>query len=200
MNSVSVMDKPHSEKPQSGQSEKNVAAIGEGSFPTRYRLSKSLNLTITTVEWKSVKLLDHFQGDSFILEQMRFSDQALFELSSRCSRYNTLIWRFANSAQIHKHERNRRDGVVVRASASQSADLGLISLVKSYKKILKNGIHSFPAWRSAQKRDSVENKPPSLLVMSLGKALKGTPPPLCGKQVAHPYFTGLQLRNCLPSI
>ena len=44
---------------------------------------------------------------------------------------------------------NRRDGVVVRASASQSVDLGFIPLVESYQKTLKNGIHSFPAWRSA---------------------------------------------------
>ena len=43
----------------------------------------------------------------------------------------------------------RRDGVVVRASASQSVDLGFIPLVESYQKTLKNGIHSFPAWRSA---------------------------------------------------
>ena len=46
---------------------------------------------------------------------------------------------------------NRRDGVVVRASASQSVDLGFIPLVESYQKTLKNGIHSFPAWRSAHK-------------------------------------------------
>ena len=45
--------------------------------------------------------------------------------------------------------RNRRDGVVVRASASQSVDLGFNLLVESYQKTLKNGIHSFPAWRSA---------------------------------------------------
>ena len=44
---------------------------------------------------------------------------------------------------------NRRDGVVVRASASQSVDLGFIPLVESYQKTLKNGIYSFPAWRSA---------------------------------------------------
>ena len=50
------------------------------------------------------------------------------------------------------HTQNyRRDGVVVRASASQSVDLGFISLVGSYQKTLKNGIHSFPAWRSAHK-------------------------------------------------
>ena len=36
-----------------------------------------------------------------------------------------------------------------RASASQSVDLGFIPLVESYQKTLKNGIHSFPAWRSA---------------------------------------------------
>ena len=45
--------------------------------------------------------------------------------------------------------RNRRDGVVVRASASQSVDLGFIPLVESYQQTLKNGIYSFPTWRSA---------------------------------------------------
>ena len=32
----------------------------------------------------------------------------------------------------------------------------------------------------------VENKPAISLVVSLGKALNGTPPPLCGRQVARP--------------
>ena len=41
------------------------------------------------------------------------------------------------------------DGVVVRAFASQSVDLGFIPLVESYQKTLKNGIRSFSAWRSA---------------------------------------------------
>ena len=40
-------------------------------------------------------------------------------------------------------------GVVIRASASQLVDLGFIPLVESYGKTLKNGIYSFPAWRSA---------------------------------------------------
>ena len=40
---------------------------------------------------------------------------------------------------------------MVRASASQSVDLGFISQVESYHKTLKNGIHSFPAWRLAHK-------------------------------------------------
>ena len=34
-----------------------------------------------------------------------------------------------------------------------------------------------------QNRDGVENKPESLLVVSLGKALNGMPPSLCGRQV-----------------
>ena len=50
---------------------------------------------------------------------------------------------------LMKTKQNRRDGVVVRASASQSVDLGFIPLVESYQKTLKNGIYSFPAWRSA---------------------------------------------------
>ena len=73
---------------------------------------------------------------------------------------------------------NRRNGVVVRASASQSVDLGFISQVESYQKTLKNGIHSFHDWRSAN-RDSVENKPASLLVVSLGKTFNVMRPSLC---------------------
>ena len=36
--------------------------------------------------------------------------------------------------------------MVVRASASQSVDLGFIPLFESYQKTLGNGIYSFPAW------------------------------------------------------
>ena len=35
-------------------------------------------------------------------------------------------------------------------------------------------------------RDSVENKPASLLVVSLGKELNGMPLPLCGRQMVGP--------------
>ena len=69
-----------------------------------------------------------------------------------------------------------RDGVVVRASASQSVDLGFIPLVESYHKTLKNGIHSFPACCSAFMGDCGEQAGKSFVV-SLGKALNGTPPP-----------------------
>ena len=67
---------------------------------------------------------------------------------------------------------NRRDGVVVRASASQSVDLGFIPLIESYQKTLKNGIYSFSAWRSAFMKGCGE--PASSLVVTLGKALNGT--------------------------
>ena len=74
---------------------------------------------------------------------------------------------------------------MVRASASQSTDLGFISLFESYQKTLKIGIYS--SLLGAQHiRDSVENKPASLLVVSLGKALNGMPPSLCGRQMVGP--------------
>ena len=63
---------------------------------------------------------------------------------------------------------------MVRASASQSVDLGFIPLVESYQKTLKNGIHSFPARRSAF-RGGCGEQAASSLVVSLGKALNGTP-------------------------
>ena len=63
---------------------------------------------------------------------------------------------------------------MVRAYAPRSVDLRFISQVVSYQKTLKNGIHSFPDWRSAN-RDSVENKPASLVVVSLGKTHNKTP-------------------------
>ena len=88
---------------------------------------------------------------------------------------------------------DRRDGVVLRAFALHSVNMGFIPLVESHQKTSKNGIHYFIAWRSAQKRESVENKPASLLVVSLDKTLNGMPPSLCGRPVAYPYFTGLQL-------
>ena len=43
------------------------------------------------------------------------------------------------------------NGIVIRVSALQSVNLGFISQVESYQKTLKNGIYSFPAWRSAKK-------------------------------------------------
>ena len=45
-------------------------------------------------------------------------------------------------------------------------------------------------------RDSAENKPASLLVVSLGKALNGMPPFLCGRQMVGP----ISLSTVVPSL
>ena len=68
---------------------------------------------------------------------------------------------------------NRRDGVVVGASALQSADLGFTPLVQSYQKTLN--IVSIAFLLGTQHLwEVVENKPANSLVVSLGKALNGT--------------------------
>ena len=69
---------------------------------------------------------------------------------------------------------------------------GVHSLSRVIPKDFKNWYSQLPCLALSIKRDIVENKPASLLV-SLDKALNGTPPPIGGRQVAHPYFTGLQL-------
>ena len=111
---------------------------------------------------------------------------------------------------------------MVRASASQSVDLGFNRLVESYQKIKKNGIFDLPTKRSAFKGGCGEqackfaccplvesyqkifkngifdlpawpsafsggcgDKPASSLVVSLGKALNGTPSALWERQVVH---------------
>ena len=71
-------------------------------------------------------------------------------------------------------EVNRRDGVVVRASASQSVDLGFIPLVESYRKTLRMVFIAF-LLGARHLWEVVENKPASSLVVSVGKVLNGTP-------------------------
>ena len=82
---------------------------------------------------------------------------------------------------------------MVRALASQLIDLGFITLVESYRKTLKNGIYSLPAWSSAFMGGCGEQA-----VLSLGKALNGTPT-LCGRQVTGkwqlPSECGLTVQN-----
>ena len=60
---------------------------------------------------------------------------------------------------------------MVRAFASQSVDLGSISQVESYQKTLKM-VFTASLLGAQHNRDSVENKPASLLVVSLGKTLR----------------------------
>ena len=78
---------------------------------------------------------------------------------------------------------NRRDGLVVRATASKRQTYGLFPK-SSHTKRLQNIISTASLLGARQLGKVVENKPASSLV-SLGKALNGTPPPLCGRQVAR---------------
>ena len=72
---------------------------------------------------------------------------------------------------------------MVRASASPPVDLGFISQVESY---FKKMVFTASLLGAQHNRDNVENKPASLLVVSLGKALNGIPPSSCGRQVVGP--------------
>ena len=74
---------------------------------------------------------------------------------------------------------------MARASASQSVDLGLISQIESYQRTLKMVFTVFLIGVQ-HNRDCVENKPASLLVVSLGKALDEMPPFSSGRQVLGP--------------
>ena len=63
---------------------------------------------------------------------------------------------------------------MVRASASQSVDLGFIPL-SSHTKRLKKMVSIASLLGARHLGEVVENKPVSSLVVSLGKALNGTP-------------------------
>ena len=72
---------------------------------------------------------------------------------------------------------------MVRTSAADIVELGSIlelGLTKDFRKLI------FTAFLLgfSMKRDSVEKKPVSLLVVSLGTALSGIPPGLKGRQPA----------------
>ena len=77
---------------------------------------------------------------------------------------------------------DRRDGVVVRASALQSVDLGFDPLVKSYQKTFKNGIHNFPAWCS-EFNGGCGEQASKFACCLLGQGTLRDAPPLYGRQV-----------------
>ena len=74
---------------------------------------------------------------------------------------------------------------MLRGSASQSVDLEFNPLVESYQKNFKKMVSIDSLLGARHLGKVVENKPASSLVVSLGKALNGTPLPLCGRQVAQ---------------
>ena len=77
---------------------------------------------------------------------------------------------------------NSSDGRVVRASASRAVDLGLIP--SRVKLMTLKLVFTASLLNAQNESDSVKNKPASLLVVSLGRALSGIPPSWCGRQMA----------------
>ena len=91
-----------------------------------------------------------------------------------------------------------KNGVVVRASASQSVDQGFIPLVESYQKTLKNDIYSIPAWRLAFMGGCGEQAG-KFACCVLGQGTSRDAPRLCGRQVTRkwqlPSDCGLTVQN-----
>ena len=108
--------------------------------------------------------------------------QAVTTFTGLQSKACCLLRRCIGGLQVYS---NRRDGVVVRASASQSVDQEFISQIESYQKTLKM-VLTASLLGAQRNRDCVENKPASLLVMFLGKALNGMPPSSCGRPMVGP--------------
>ena len=74
------------------------------------------------------------------------------------------------------------DGREVRTSASEFVDLGLFP--SRVKPMTLKLVFTASLLDAQHKRDSVKNKPASLLVVSVGQALSGITPCWCGKQMA----------------
>ena len=70
------------------------------------------------------------------------------------------------------------------ANTEGERDQGFIPLVESYQKTLKNGIRSFPAWRSAF-RGGCGEQAGKFACCVLGQGTLRDAPPLFGRQVAH---------------
>ena len=70
---------------------------------------------------------------------------------------------------------------MVRASASNSVELGFLPMSNHNKRLQKMLFTAFLVG-AQHKRDCVENKQERVLAVSLGKTWNGMPPSLCGRQ------------------
>ena len=126
-------------------------------------------------------------------EQIGFRTAFQNELCSK-----TKVWLYTKHNLEKLVRGNRRDGVVVRAPASQSVDLGFIPLVESYRKTLKNGIYGFPAWRWTFMGGCGEQAGKFACCVR-GQGTQRDAPPLCGRQVTRkwqlPSEYGLTVQN-----
>ena len=103
--------------------------------------------------------------------------------------FQLLGYDFTTKIKKVNHKICRRVDVVVRASASQLVDLGLIYLVESYQKTLLKGF-----LLGAQFKGSVWEI--NLLVVSLDKTLNEMSPSLCGRQMMGPSSLPLVMVQC----
>ena len=71
---------------------------------------------------------------------------------------------------------------MVRVSASRAVESGLVP--SRVKPMTLKVLFTASLLDALHQRDSVENKPASLLVVPLGKVLSGIPPSWCGRQMA----------------
>ena len=74
---------------------------------------------------------------------------------------------------------------MVRASTLQAVDLGFISPSRVIPKNFLKMVFTASLLGAQQNRDCVENKPASLLVVSLAKTLNGAPPSLRGRDLVQ---------------
>ena len=102
---------------------------------------------------------------------------------------------------------------MVRAFAQQLVDLGFNPLVKSYQKTFKNGIYSFPAWRSAFRGGCGEIGPEGRCFLAAWAisisfrnvrqkpnlpTWKGNPSPLCSSRAYYSANALFRVGQCAP--
>ena len=104
-----------------------------------------------------------------------FSDESIFTLMREVSNKVRVVGFKAGSTRW-------RSGWSVRFAVGRAGVHSPCRVIpKDFKKVVFTAslLGAWHLWKV------VDNKPTSSLVVSLGKALNGTPPPLCGRQVAQ---------------
>jgi len=75
-------------------------------------------------------LLNHYENNSSILDNIWFSDEAVFHLAGRVNRYNSRIWRTENPKVIEEKERDSPK-LVVWCAISSKGIIGRVAVLKT---------------------------------------------------------------------